>query len=226
MATHLTKECWSDIMKGWGVTISSHTAPGKPTIQEIMAVHHKLLQSFRDDPLFATPITALPLSPRARNCLINDNLQTVWDILQISQSDLLHIPNLGRKSRSEVLEVLARLAGGPTPRITMSAPIQQEDAPALGSFEAEFFEVARRNARMRALRVRVLELVIAFPDQAYPTAISRHLNPKDYGFQDINPHVGTALHKLVELGELEGPFTLNLSGVAHVRNRKYYRVSA
>lgn len=62
-----------------------------------------------------TSLGELELSIRAYNCLRNEGLKTVGDVLAWDAEALLRIPNFGRKSLNELNELLAaygmRLAG-------------------------------------------------------------------------------------------------------------------
>jgi len=55
-----------------------------------------------------TPIRELGLSVRTFNCLNNDNLKTLGELVQRSEIELMRIPNLGRLSLKEIKEVLQR----------------------------------------------------------------------------------------------------------------------
>ncbi len=48
----------------------------------------------------------LELSVRSANCLKNDNIVYIGDLVQRSESDMLRTPNFGRKSLNEIKEVL------------------------------------------------------------------------------------------------------------------------
>ena len=51
----------------------------------------------------------LELSVRSGNCLENDNITYIGDLVQKSESELLRTPNFGRKSLNEIKEVLANM---------------------------------------------------------------------------------------------------------------------
>jgi DNA-directed RNA polymerase subunit alpha len=59
--------------------------------------------------LLSTPIADLSLSVRAGNCLEAENIDTIGDLLQKSQEELLQLRNFGRTSLLEVKEKLAEL---------------------------------------------------------------------------------------------------------------------
>ena len=48
----------------------------------------------------------LELSVRSANCLKNDNIIYIGDLVQKSESEMLRTPNFGRKSLNEIKEVL------------------------------------------------------------------------------------------------------------------------
>lgn len=58
------------------------------------------------DELLAQPIDHLDLSVRSMNCLKSDNVFYVGDLVQRSEQEMLRTPNFGRKSLSEIKEVL------------------------------------------------------------------------------------------------------------------------
>ena len=53
-----------------------------------------------------TPITELELSVRAENCLKNEGIKTIGELSMKSDSDLLCVPNFGRKSLRELRETI------------------------------------------------------------------------------------------------------------------------
>lgn len=52
------------------------------------------------------PIADLMLTVRAENCLVGDGINTVGDLLEYNQDQLCKIPNLGRRTRTEINECL------------------------------------------------------------------------------------------------------------------------
>lgn len=56
--------------------------------------------------LLLKPIEELELSVRANNCLLNANVKTVLDLVNLSNDDVLKIKNFGRKSLNEVTEIM------------------------------------------------------------------------------------------------------------------------
>lgn len=54
-------------------------------------------------------VEELELSVRSANCLKNDNILYIGDLVQKSESDMLRTPNFGRKSLNEIKEVLATM---------------------------------------------------------------------------------------------------------------------
>ena len=54
-------------------------------------------------------VDELELSVRSHNCLKNDNITYIGDLVQRTESDMLRTPNFGRKSLNEINEVLASM---------------------------------------------------------------------------------------------------------------------
>ncbi len=54
-------------------------------------------------------VDELELSVRSANCLKNDNIVYIGDLVQKSESEMLRTPNFGRKSLNEIKEVLMQM---------------------------------------------------------------------------------------------------------------------
>lgn len=57
-------------------------------------------------------VDELELSVRSANCLKNENIFYIGDLVQKSEGDMLRTPNFGRKSLNEIKEVLAHMGLG------------------------------------------------------------------------------------------------------------------
>lgn len=67
-------------------------------------------KSSRDDsvnPIFHRPVDDLELTVRSANCLKAENIFFIGDLVQRTEADLLKTPNLGKKSLTEIKNVLA-----------------------------------------------------------------------------------------------------------------------
>lgn len=59
--------------------------------------------------LFFMRCEDMDLSVRSANCLSNDGIVHVGELIQKSEAEMLRTPNFGRKSLNEIKEVLAQL---------------------------------------------------------------------------------------------------------------------
>ncbi|MFZ9034794.1 MAG: DNA-directed RNA polymerase subunit alpha [Francisellaceae bacterium] len=59
------------------------------------------------DPLLLRPVEDLELTVRSANCLKAQNIRYLGDLVQYPESELMRIPNLGRKSLNEIKAILA-----------------------------------------------------------------------------------------------------------------------
>ena len=59
------------------------------------------------DPALIRPVDDLELTVRSANCLKAENIYYIGDLIQRTEVELLKTPNLGRKSLTEIKEVLA-----------------------------------------------------------------------------------------------------------------------
>ena len=76
-----------------------------PLSREIRTTMNDVLKDDR----YALPVRALGLSSRALRALINDNLAFVGQIVEKTETELLGIPNFGRKSLDEVKMILKKM---------------------------------------------------------------------------------------------------------------------
>jgi len=67
--------------------------------QQLPSFNHNLLRK----------VDELELSVRSANCLKNDNIVYIGDLLQKTEAEMLRTPNFGRKSLNEIKEVLAQM---------------------------------------------------------------------------------------------------------------------
>ena len=54
-------------------------------------------------------VDELELSVRSANCLKNDNIVYIGDLIQKTEAEMLRTPNFGRKSLNEIKEVLSSM---------------------------------------------------------------------------------------------------------------------
>jgi DNA-directed RNA polymerase subunit alpha len=59
------------------------------------------------DPILLRPVDELELTVRSANCLKAENLNFIGDLIQRTEVELLKTPNLGKKSLTEIKDVLA-----------------------------------------------------------------------------------------------------------------------
>jgi DNA-directed RNA polymerase subunit alpha len=77
------------------------------------------------DPILLRPVDDLELTVRSANCLKAENIYYIGDLIQRTEVELLKTPNLGKKSLTEIKDVLAsyglslgmRLENWPPPNI-------------------------------------------------------------------------------------------------------------
>jgi DNA-directed RNA polymerase subunit alpha len=61
------------------------------------------------NPNLVRKVDELELSVRSANCLKNDNVVYIGDLIQKTEAEMLRTPNFGRKSLNEIKEVLAQM---------------------------------------------------------------------------------------------------------------------
>lgn len=80
-------------------------------LKDVTIESMKSSQSSEIDPTSQIPIEELQLSVRAYNCLKRAQINSVADLLDYTQEDLLEIKNFGQKSAEEVIEALQKRLG-------------------------------------------------------------------------------------------------------------------
>ncbi len=74
---------------------------------------HAAREEQRDDlpfsPHLLKKVEELELSVRSANCLKNDNIVYIGDLVQKSEAEMLRTPNFGRKSLNEIKEILGNM---------------------------------------------------------------------------------------------------------------------
>ena len=60
------------------------------------------------DPILLRPVDDLELTVRSANCLKAENIHYIGDLIQRTETDLLKTPNLGKKSLTEIKDVLGQ----------------------------------------------------------------------------------------------------------------------
>ena len=66
-------------------------------------------EELKFSPYLLKKVDELELSVRSANCLKNDNIVYIGDLVQKSESEMLKTPNFGRKSLNEIKEVLGTM---------------------------------------------------------------------------------------------------------------------
>lgn len=74
----------------------------KGDIQQVSTEHEESI-----DPILLRPVDDLELTVRSANCLKAENIYYIGDLIQRGEVELLKTPNLGKKSLTEIKDVLA-----------------------------------------------------------------------------------------------------------------------
>ncbi len=70
---------------------------------------HETIPELAFNPALLKKVDELELSVRSANCLKNDNIVYIGDLIQKTEGEMLRTPNFGRKSLNEIKEVLAQM---------------------------------------------------------------------------------------------------------------------
>lgn len=76
-------------------------------LQSAPLAQEKLSREDSVNPIYYRPVDDLELTVRSANCLKAENIFFIGDLVQRTEADLLKTPNLGKKSLTEIKNVLA-----------------------------------------------------------------------------------------------------------------------
>lgn len=89
--------------------VISKVATDNSLYQRVKSIREEGSFTTQDERLAYKPAAELELSVRSSNCLKNANIQTIGDLCNKTEADLLKSRNFGRKSLKEIKEVLAEM---------------------------------------------------------------------------------------------------------------------
>ena len=105
--------CWSDCLKPHRPCRSRSGSWPKFRRRSYDEPQAARLEEPQDDLPFnrnlLRKVDELELSVRSANCLKNDNIVYIGDLVQKSEQEMLRTPNFGRKSLNEIKEVLSSM---------------------------------------------------------------------------------------------------------------------
>jgi DNA-directed RNA polymerase subunit alpha len=96
------------------------------------------------DPILLRPVDDLELTVRSANCLKAENIYYIGDLMQRTEVELLKTPNLGKKSLTEIKDVLAsrglslgmRLENWPPPACATTRRCSAPERPIPGGYNS------------------------------------------------------------------------------------------
>jgi DNA-directed RNA polymerase subunit alpha len=80
------------------------------TFQDVEEVEKEQEEELPFDKRLLIKVDELELSVRSQNCLKNDNIVYIGDLVRKSEAEMLKTPNFGRKSLNEIKEVLTAMS--------------------------------------------------------------------------------------------------------------------
>jgi DNA-directed RNA polymerase subunit alpha len=84
------------------------------------------------------PVDDLELTVRSANCLKAENIYYIGDLVQRTEAELLKTPNLGKKSLTEIKDVLAKF------KLALGMKVDNWPPPGLSLEQSEERAAARR----------------------------------------------------------------------------------
>ncbi len=90
------------------------------------------------DPVLMQPVDDLELTVRSANCLKAENIYYIGDLVQRTEAELLKTPNLGKKSLTEIKDVLAKF------KLALGMKVENWPPPGLNLEQSEERAAARR----------------------------------------------------------------------------------
>jgi len=96
-------------------------------VEEVVEEEEAKEPEVQINPYLLMKVDELELSVRSANCLKNDNIVYIGDLVHKSESEMLKTPNFGRKSLNEIKDVLSTMGLGLGMRIDNWPPENIED---------------------------------------------------------------------------------------------------
>ncbi len=90
------------------------------------------------DPVLTQSVDDLELTVRSANCLKAENIYYIGDLVQRTEAELLKTPNLGKKSLTEIKDVLAKF------KLSLGMKVENWPPPSLSIEQSEERAAARR----------------------------------------------------------------------------------
>lgn len=78
------------------------------TFEEVEEEKHETKEELEYNPILLKKVDELELSVRSRNCLQNDNIVYIGDLVNKTEAEMLRTQNFGRKSLNEIRDVLEK----------------------------------------------------------------------------------------------------------------------
>jgi len=79
------------------------------SFEEVLEEKGSEIEELKFDPNLLRKVDELELSVRSQNCLKNDNIVYIGDLVIKTESEMLKTPNFGRKSLNEIKDVLSAM---------------------------------------------------------------------------------------------------------------------
>ena len=73
---------------------------------EQLSIDGRILEIIKDAPILLHKVSSLELTVRSTNCLKGSGIEYIGDLVQMTEVDLLKTPNMGKRSVSEIKDVL------------------------------------------------------------------------------------------------------------------------
>jgi len=77
------------------------------TFDEVEEIAKEESEELPFNPVLLKKVDELELSVRSQNCLKNDNIVYIGDLVSKTESEMLKTPNFGRKSLNEIKDILS-----------------------------------------------------------------------------------------------------------------------
>ena len=76
------------------------------SLNSVITEEMKRIEDLYFSKILSLPVYELELSKRSMNCLINEDIQYIGELIQQTNGQMLRIPNFGKKSLKEVKDAL------------------------------------------------------------------------------------------------------------------------